>query len=306
MVSTDPMSLFLCLLFFVLTFWIDSTNGQCANVDIRLYQDSNQLATVLPVSTAQTVEEFYGYNGGSFTGSTILPLAGDTSLITIHQDSNTCELSLVIVHSKPWEGPWFSAARMYINGELWNPRVRDDPTYTDKVFHDDNYDTLYQRKPGFNSVEWFWYYWETDGLAETFVPDWSGCLIVEPIFDVVLTNPNVGISYPPLSNWKFVTSGGSTINLDRDAPLRICLPGGDPSNPGFDPFPRSNTEGTCAQLGSIETPICGRCERPAICAQHWFCNIARKLICNFGQNYTLYHPFGPESLEAVPPNPDYP
>ena len=107
--------------------------GQCDPVPIRLFQNGVNLGTVGPVSTAQNVEDFYGYKHKSFTGP--LPIAERRSLVTIHQDSTTCELSFVIVHGKPYADDIYMAAQMYINGDLHDPLVKDDPMFTDLVLH---------------------------------------------------------------------------------------------------------------------------------------------------------------------------
>ena len=107
--------------------------AQCESVPIRIFQGGAHLGTGNPVATAQNVQDFYGYDGNSFTGP--LPVAGQRSLVTIHQDSTTCELSLVIVHSKPHEGPFYSGLEMYVNGDLHDPLVKDDAMFTEIVLH---------------------------------------------------------------------------------------------------------------------------------------------------------------------------
>ena len=107
--------------------------AQCETVTIQLFQNGANLGTVNPVATAQNVVDFYGYESRSFTGP--LPIAERRSIVTIHQDSTTCELSFVVVHGKPHSDGVYMAAQMYINGDLHDPLVKDDPMFTDLVLH---------------------------------------------------------------------------------------------------------------------------------------------------------------------------
>jgi hypothetical protein len=267
-----------------------STTGVCPSVDLGLYQGDGSgsaisLGTVSTVTTAQTVVEFYDYRHHSFHGD--LPVAGDTSLITIHQDSNTCQLSLVVVHSAPWQEGRFGIAAFYVNGDLWNPLVKDDPVYTALPFHDDAYDDHIYRRPGFTNVLWHWRPWETDGLAMPIVDDWVGCLLVEAIFDPVIEGFSF-IDNSTIEKWKYVSAGGVTTALStvEGRRLYICFPGGTPANPGMDPFPRTDVDGACAEIGLETEPYCGVCER-ALCHWHIVCNFRRFLICHLGWDIPL-------------------
>ena len=269
---------------------IRHTQGQCTAPQIQVYQNvTGSLGSVQAVATAQTVEEFYGYQGASFTGP--LPVGGDTSLITIHQNSNTCELGLVVVNSKAGEGADFAYIRMYFNGDVTSAPVKDDPAYSDIVYHDDSYDDLFSRRPGFSKIDWTWRKEDTDGMAQRIVPDWVGCIQVMPLFNPP-TNTALGFEYGTLTEWKYVSAGDSTVDLALDQNLSICFGGASPSNPGKDPFPKTEfKEGNCDILGGSEYPVCGRCERPLF-VHHWIGNIWQKLVCWLHLPLPL-QPFGP-------------
>jgi hypothetical protein len=256
-------------------------SASCPSVDIRVLQNvTGLLTTANPVASAQTVEEFYDYRARSFHGD--LPVAGDTSLITIHQDSTTCQLSLVIVHSAIFQGA-FGSASMFINGDLWNPLVKDDAEYVDLVFHDDLYDDHSGRKLGYTLTQWHWHSSDTDGLAMPFVEGWEGCLIVEANFRIISAGIPNGQT---IKKWKYVSFGGVTTDLDLFQTLYICLPGGDEISPGKDPFPRTDVVGACAEIGSSTEPFCNVCTR-YLCHWHILCNLRRVLICIFGWDIPL-------------------
>jgi hypothetical protein len=268
-----------------------STTGVCPSVDLGLYQGDGSgnaisLGTVSTVTTAQTVVEFYDYRGHSFHGD--LPVAGDTSVITIHQDSNTCQLSLVIVHSSSWQRGRFGSAAFYVNGDLWNPLVKDDPSYTGLGYHDDAYDDHIGRRPGFTSVQWHWRPFETDGLAMPFVDNWVGCLLVDAIFNSKYDVPFGFVDNMTIEKWIYVSSGGVTTALStvEGRQLNICFPGATPGNPGKDPFPRTDVDGECAEIGLETEPYCGVCER-TLCHWHIICNFRRFLICHLGFDIPL-------------------
>jgi hypothetical protein len=135
----------------------------CDPVGIRIYQGDLTLPlnNANPIITDQTVSEFYDYNPKtrSYMGKD-LPVAGDTSLLTIHQDSRSCDLSMVMVHSARGErgldrfgDGW---VRFYVNGDMHQPVVQDDPLFTAYALHYDNYDSFLDRIEGFTSVSWVW------------------------------------------------------------------------------------------------------------------------------------------------------
>ena len=85
--------------------------------------------------------------------------------------------------------------------------------------------------------------------------------------------------------WKFVSSGGALTDLTMEEgdELAICFGGADPSNPGRDPFPRTNIEEgpSCAEIGNATYKVCDFCERP-VCHKHILCGFFRRLDCKFG------------------------
>jgi hypothetical protein len=248
----------------------------CSPVQITVVQDGFS-ASATAIATPQSVTDFYAYDKGpsrSFGGGSSLPLAATRSVIAIHQDTLTCEISLVIVHSKLGEGKHLSNAEMYISGDLYKPLVRDDPSFTKFVLHDDSYDSLYDRVTGMTLVEWRWPRAETDGLANPLPsPDWKGCIQVEARFANIKT---LGITtYATMDEWKFASSGGETIDLTLDRSLFICIGGGTPSQPG-------EKDVNC---NDYTYPVCGYCDADRnACYWHLWCNIFRVLNCNFGAN----------------------
>ena len=122
--------------------------------DIYLIQDFEELGVVGPIRTRQTVEEFYNYKAESFGGPSDIPLAGKRSVIFLHQNAKTDDLSLVIIHSNRFGGNVMASAAMYITGDLWNPVVKDDPEFTRFMLADDEYDQLYLRRPGKTRIQW--------------------------------------------------------------------------------------------------------------------------------------------------------
>ena len=266
------------LLFLAASIIVLSAKAEdCSTVEITLFQgepkQARELGRARPVATKQTVEEFYAYDGSSFRGN--LPLGGSTSLILLHQDLDTCELSLVIVHSQPNAGNFLGVARtdMYITGDLWNPVVADDASglLGGPPWEIDKYDELYLRRRGMTLIQWKFTVADTDGLAQPLPsPDWNGCIEVAANF------------YEVIDEWIFVSSDGSAngnVDLEIDEPLFVCV-GDDMDMDNLDlkdepedsdPFPRDEENGYC--------------ERD-VCNIHIWCSIARFLNCNWGFNIT--------------------
>ena len=173
---------------------------------------------------------------------------------------------------------WFSTVR--IGKDLHVTHFHLIVISLSSLFTDDVYDNLYDRRLGYNLVKWYWGWFDTDGLAQPMIPGWVGCITIDPNFAVTCNDFPISLA-GRIEEWKFVSNDGTLVDLDKTKRLSICMPGGDPENPGINPFPRTDTGGTCKDIGSVEQPICGRCERNP-CAQHWICNGYRKLICKFG------------------------
>lgn len=251
-----------------------------------LVQGGVELGSVNPLTTAESVEEFYAYdlnNDQSYGGSTdALPLADGRSVITIHQNIKTCEMSLVVVNGAPRETQnrlvtTFSG--MYISGDLWRPLVSDDPEFTTVFPFDDEYDSIYLRKRGKTLMWWFYPKGSTDGMAQPLPdPNFRGCIEVQPEFNS--PHPFFAFVYEKIKEWQFVTRGGSTVDLNMTQPLFICMGGSTSPNDAAnaEPFPRVDNLGDCDDL---EYPVCGYCERP-VCHWHVFCNIYRFMNCVLG------------------------
>jgi hypothetical protein len=272
----------------------NNNSGNCAAPNIVLVQESLS-ASASAIRTDQTISDFYAYDtvaGRSFGGGSALPLSATRSVVAIHQDTYTCELSLVLVHSKPRQGPFYSYAEMYISGDLYKPLIRDDPSFTVFMINDDQYDSLYLRRRGFTLLQWYWPQAETDGMAQPLPsPDWTGCIQLDPRF----TNPSMngqllGISYAKINEWTFASGDGDEIDLTLDQSLFVCI--GDSISPdqgvdqdgifAYDPFPTKETDSNCDQ---INYPTCGYCDGDRNpCNWHWWCNAIRLLNCNVGTN----------------------
>jgi hypothetical protein len=253
----------------------------CSPVQITVVQDGFS-ASATAMATPQSVTDFYAYDKGpsrSFGGGTSLPLAATRSVIAIHQDTLTCERSLVIVHSKPGEGELYSSAMMYISGDLYKPLVRDDPSYTAFVLNDDQYDSLYNRRTGMTLIQWFWPRAETDGMAHPLPsPDWTGCIQVDANFTSSNTLNFGFMPYAEIDEWTFASNDGELIELMPDKSLFICI-GGETTSQAGDPFP------TTKEACSDNAYPCEYCDADRnVCHWHWWCNIARVLNCNFGAN----------------------
>lgn len=272
-------------------------NGNCNNVPVYLVQEGSKVQSGSVLSTPQTVEQFYGYNFIRRTFSEhklVKPfMGGKTTILTIHQDSNTCELSLVIVHSKAFAGDLVASISMYINGDLWDPLVKDDPEYTRILFGDDEYDSIFLRRSGKTRIRWFWGFDETDGMANPLPsPDWKGCIEIDTEFMPTTEDPfRDNPIYGHIENWRYVSGGddgeGSyAIDLEkgeRQGLVYLCVgdSGGQKAAEKSDPFPENCDEST------IRQGLCGYCQRN-LCHWHILCNMARFVNCLFGTEITLW------------------
>lgn len=304
MISTT--ALLLRLLAFTSIVWAQSTdetaaqkkkeNGNCKKVPVYLYQEGSKLQSGSVLRTPQTVEQFYGYNSfrRSFSEHELVKpfMGGKTTVLTVHQDTNTCKLSLVIVHSKAFAGDIVASINMYLNGDLWNPLVKDDPEYVRFIFFDDEYDSIFFRRPEKTLIRWFWGFGETDGMANPLPsPDWEGCIEIDTEFvpagdDPFRENPLVG----SIDNWKYVSGGdddeGSyAIDLERGDQkglVYLCVEdfGGKKALEESEPFPEDCDRST------IRQGFCGYCERN-LCHWHILCNITRFINCLFGTDIPL-------------------
>jgi hypothetical protein len=73
--------------------------GECSQEPIELNQNFKVIGKTFPVATNQSVEQFYNLTDKSYGGS--LGLISQNMLVLIHQDSTTCDLSLVVTNDKP-------------------------------------------------------------------------------------------------------------------------------------------------------------------------------------------------------------
>ena len=265
----------------------------CDTVDIRLYQDGDEIAQVEPIQTAESVQEFYAYDGTSFQGNYRLPLSGLRSVVAVHQDTNTCQLSLVVVHSAEGQGHAYGAVKFYFNGDMHNPTVKDDPEFRSDPFTDDSWDDIFERREGWSKANWYFPWTDTDGMAQQIVSDFvedDGCIQIDPVWDVGVF-AGAPVTFGALEEWVFVPDDDDTIDLDMDEVLSICFGDGRPRRPGRDPFYRERSDGACAKIG-VTHPTCGMCatdefpQRP-VCGHHYICTIQQDLNCLFDTGFVL-------------------
>ena len=255
----------------------------CVFHDIYLIQDESLVATAKPIATRQSIEDFYNYNPAtkSYDGSEALKQywGGKRTIAAIHQSKLTCELSLVLLNSRPWQGPINSGLKLWVTGDLWNPVVQDDPSFISFMLLDDKYDSIYLRKRNMTGFEWTWGIQDTDGMAHPIVnSSWTGCIQVLAEFGV----PDTYFHWDTPNEFKYVSGGvgddTSLIDLqieDQETNLFICV-GVLPMNLTYtslrrfarasEPFPEVCDE-------EIRYDICGYCTRP-VCHWHWFCNVS--------------------------------
>jgi hypothetical protein len=166
-------------------------------------------------------------------------LVPDYSLIFIHEDSNRCNLALVIVHDSKQENTGgevvsrfgrdctvgllsFPHARscpkiMFISGNLENAIVqdgRDSPS--------DSY--IYNARTDETECWWEWSWqnprtFRTDGIAHSWRPSQRRCLSVSPDFVRGIDEWQF-VSGPVNSNGRVRTRDYITLDMNRD--LRIC------------------------------------------------------------------------------------
>jgi hypothetical protein len=179
--------------------------GACQKNDTLEVTQEAVVSTFSPITTNQSVQEFYSYTT-SYNGP--VPLMVDTSLIFIHRDNTTCELSLVIVHDTPGVFPspiTGGMVIMEISGNLANAVVKNDPT-GDTYWYDQIGDVT--------RITWLWGGVSNDGLAHVVDNLSSECIKVFFRF-------KWGIK-----SWKWVEPddlGGYTYHgLNLTEPIEIC------------------------------------------------------------------------------------
>jgi PKD domain-containing protein len=201
-------------------------------------QNGAEVGSYAPLTTDEDVVTFYSYNHpnqASYNGS-YETLSGD-SMIFVHRDSATGELSLVIVHDQPNDGSGGSAHFDLSGlGAMASVLVRDDPPSGGDAYSGPD-------SAGNASFDWHWQECCTDGTAIGNI-DWaSGCVTVDPSF----TNG--------IDTWSFVD--GDTLGrvpLDPTAPLQICS-GGCNSCPTASAGPAQTVE--CTGLGQAGVVLDG-------------------------------------------------
>jgi len=148
---------------------LEPTESEC-NVCFDILQNQQTLGTVRPITTGQTVSEFYDYasdvlsilSGTAYRyNNKNVPSLSDAILIFFHEDSNDCTLSLVIVADSPSDNTGGSLG-MNVTADLSSAEVKDDPSSL-FLFGDS-----YISSNGVTSIEWNWSDSSSDGLGNTF------------------------------------------------------------------------------------------------------------------------------------------
>ena len=275
-------------------------NGQQVVVGTDNNNNNQQESLLKPISTSETLEDFYNYNSqtNSFDGSDALKQhwAGQRSLVTIHQSKLTCEMSLVLLNSKPAEGDVMGHLKMWVTGDLHNPVVKDDPAFDKFMLFDEKYDSIYLRKRNMTGFEWTWDMTDSDGMAQPLpTTDWTGCIELIGSFG----ESEEYFNLQPPNEWMYVSGGSSdggtttttTVELSTEHPLFLCVgempEGNDWSDDALKRYARSSNPFPEECNEEERYGVCGYCTRP-VCHWHWICNIHRFMNCNFGTDFSPY------------------
>ena len=178
----------------------------CALVSVEISQSNETTVIGSPIATKQTIQEFYNFNGVSFRGH--LPTGPNTSLIALHQDTGSCDTSIVVVHSQAGSGAALGWGRMQFEGvNLSSPTVKDD---SETFLLSDQYQ--YNGLTNTTTVTWNWGTCCSDGLAHVLGKDWEGCLTVEATF-----------ASQSIQKWLFVSGTAmNTTELRLGESLTLC------------------------------------------------------------------------------------
>lgn len=147
-----------------------------------MMQDNKLLGTMEPISTKKDVVDFYCYfcdGDPSFNSEDVISLVPDHSLIFVHRQEATCDLSLVIIHdSKKDYSP--GTATMNITGNLERSIVQDGRNSPSDTF-------TYDADKDETTCSWQWSWqkgkkYRTDGLAHSWHPESKDCIYVDSDF----------------------------------------------------------------------------------------------------------------------------
>jgi hypothetical protein len=181
--------------------------AQCDDFKIEVTQQGSVLVPdgAIPIIEVRDVEAFYNLVGtpeevASYEG-TVVPAVSDRSFILVHQDSSTCEKSLVIVHDARVDGSG-GKARFFITGNMTDPTVDDNLNGIEYITVKDK-----------TKMRWIWDECCTDGVALPLDLEDASCITVEPKFEGI-------------TEWKYVSEddAGALVytTLDMDEDLVLC------------------------------------------------------------------------------------
>ena len=182
-------------------------------VAFAVYQGGSLVATINPVETSTDVASVYSFNTPSptgYNGGAIVPSVSNESMIFLHKDTNTNEVSIVVVHGGTG-GTGGQVSVDYSGAALIGASipVQDDPNGPPQPPNDGPYTIS---GAGNATIHNAWGGGFTDGLAVSNINWPSSCVEINPTF---ITGVN---------SWLFVNSSLSRISLDMAQPVSICLP----------------------------------------------------------------------------------
>jgi hypothetical protein len=194
------------------------TTQQCEDFGVEVTQRPN-VWNHFPVISNETVKEFYSYNNSipfSYNGDISLQLR--ESVIFIHENELTCELSLVIIHNKVFSQ---YDVEMNISGFLQFPVVQDDPPLVLQA--GDTY--VYNSSTRSTTITWDRPAGITDGMAHVLGNDFTqgvSCILLSPKFKPM--SPWGGFAF-----WGWLEPTGGTRDgsytrtyMKTDNDIRIC------------------------------------------------------------------------------------
>jgi hypothetical protein len=192
----------------------------CPKVCLELTQGGKTFE-VLPITTPQTLEEFYDYNGNgdySFNGIEFVPTVADHTLIFIHHEEGDCGKLGVVVINDSIEDCTGGRVNLDISGNHQDAVVQDGPN---SIYGGPSDTYEYIDDGDYTEMEWNWSWqsgckYRSDGIADYWDTDARDrCMFVDPVrFDGIV-------------KWQFVSGPAPAdpddyITLDMDERIWIC------------------------------------------------------------------------------------
>jgi hypothetical protein len=166
------------------------------------------------VDTHETVQDFYHYTNYGFDFEHIVPTEKGRSMMFIHRDLDTCELSLVTVHDHKPNDTILGKVRLWFSGDIEDEIVVKDDA-------DDSYVVETLASGVRTSVFWkFTLPARKDGFAFNLGDDTFDCFTVNPRLFQGITS--FKWAYP-------ITNGGTDIafhalNMGTGNVITVCAP----------------------------------------------------------------------------------